>query len=168
MFRRFYPKEYLNSINDIDFASLKKMNVKGLIFDLDNTVAPFDIPEPDDGIIQYFSTLAEMGFKSCLLSNNKEARVLLFNKKLGLHAIHKAGKPKLKGINNALKLLETKPDETVLIGDQVFTDVWCGNRKGIYTILVKPIVQRDEFTVKLKRGIEKIIVNLYLKERGGL
>ncbi|MDR2904288.1 MAG: YqeG family HAD IIIA-type phosphatase [Clostridiales bacterium] len=169
MFKRFYPKTYLENIYQIDFARLKKNGVAGLIFDIDNTIAPFDIPEPDDRITDFFVKLTGMGFKVCLLSNNNEGRVALFNKKLKLFAIHSAGKPKLSGINKALGLLGTTPDQTVLIGDQVFTDIWCGNRKGIYTVLVKPIAQRDEWTVRLKRGAEKIVVKAYLAyiKKGG-
>lgn len=166
MFGRFYPIEYLDSIHHIDFAVLKHKGVVGLIFDLDNTIAPFDIPEPDDAIMQFFAQLTQSGFKICLLSNNSEARVTLFNKKLALFAVHRAGKPKLRGINNALAMMGTSPEQTVLIGDQIFTDIWCGNRKGLYTILVKPIAQRDELTVWFKRGIERIVVNAYLRKAG--
>jgi HAD superfamily phosphatase (TIGR01668 family) len=162
MLKRFYPKEYLDNIYQVNYTLLRINGVSGLIFDIDNTIAPFDIPEPDEKIIKFFNYLTTIGFKICFLSNNSEGRVTLFNKKLSLFAIHKAGKPKLKGVNKALELLGTPPEKTVLIGDQVFTDIWCGNRKGIYTILVKPIAQRDEWTVRLKRGVEKIVVKTYL------
>ena len=165
MLKRFFPNEYLDSIRDIDFESLKRKGIVSLIFDIDNTIAPFDVPEPDDDIIYFFANLTKMGFNICFLSNNNKDRVMLFNEKLKLHAVFKAGKPKLRGINSALELLGTGCECTVLVGDQVFTDIWCGNRRGLYTILVKPIANRDEFTVRLKRGIERLVVNYYLKKR---
>ncbi len=167
MFKRFYPMEYCDSIYAINYAALKSQGINGLIFDIDNTIAPFDIPEPDDGTVEFLSKLTGDGFKICLLSNNNEARVVLFNKRLGLHAVHRAAKPGLKGIGKALTLMQVSSDKTALIGDQVFTDVWCGNRKGLYTILVKPIANRDEFSVRLKRGLEKIVVDSYVKKQTG-
>lgn len=168
MLKRFYPAILLDSIYSIDYAALKNdFKIKGLIFDIDNTIAPYDISEPDEQIINFFLKLSEVGFKVCLLSNNNEKRVVLFNKKLNLHAVHRAAKPRLSGINKALALLGTGVSETALIGDQVFTDIWCGNRKGLYTILVKPISIRDEFTVRLKRGFEKIIINSYVRRTKG-
>ncbi len=134
---------------------------RALIFDLDNTLAPFDIVEPDEEIINFITDLKNKGFKVCLVSNNKGRRVEIFNQKLGLPIVSKAGKPKLGGITRAINLLESKKEECVMIGDQMFTDVWVGNRLGIVSILVKPIANRDEFTVKLKRGLERQVFKRY-------
>ncbi len=163
MLKRFYPTHYFESVKHIDYEALLKNGKKSLIFDLDNTLAPFDIVEPDEEIIQFIKNLKEKGFKVCLVSNNKGKRVEIFNKKLGLPIVSKAGKPKLGGITRAMNLLESKKEECVMIGDQMFTDVWVGNRLGIVSILVKPIANRDEFTVKLKRGLERQVFKRYQK-----
>ncbi len=161
MLKRFYPTHYFESVKHIDYDALLKNGRKSLIFDLDNTLAPFDIVEPNDEIIQFINGLKEKGFKVCLVSNNKGKRVEIFNQKLGLPIVSKAGKPKLGGITRAINLLESKKEECVMIGDQMFTDVWVGNRLGIVSILVKPIANRDEFTVKLKRGVERQVFKRY-------
>ena len=161
MLKRFFPQVYVDSIYDIAYEELLKQNIKGLIFDIDNTLAPFDVPTPDDRLIKFIQDLQQKGFKICLLSNNKQHRVDTFNS-LKLPAVAKAGKPKLTGVKTALSMLGTDSNNTVIIGDQVFTDVWCGNRMHMYTILVKPIAIRDEFTVKLKRGLEKIVIKIYM------
>lgn len=163
MFKRFYPTEYKESVQDIDYEYLKSKNICGLIFDLDNTLAPFDIEEPTQDIIDFVRGLEADGFNVCLVSNNKGTRVEVFNRKLGLKYVSKAGKPKKAGIMRGIELMGLEPRQCVMIGDQMFTDVWVGNRLGIHTILVKPIANRDEFTVKLKRGAEKIVFNMYLK-----
>lgn len=162
MLNIFYPKIYAKDITTIPYEKLLNKNISALIFDIDNTLVPFDIPEATDDIVEFFNNLKTMGFKVCLLSNNNKNRVELFNKKLGVPAVYKAKKPMFKGINMALKLLETKEENTAIIGDQVFTDIWCGNRKKMVTILVKPVANRDEFTVKLKRGIESLVIKSYL------
>ncbi len=158
---RFYPEYYVKSVYEIDYDELKRKGKIGLIFDLDNTLAPFDIEEPNEEIINFIEKLQKDGFKVCLVSNNKGNRVEIFNKNLKLVAVSKAGKPKTKGIKKALQKLNVSKDEGVMIGDQMFTDVWVGNRMAMTTILVKPIANRDEFTVKLKRGIEKKVFEAY-------
>ena len=163
MLKRFYPQQYLPSVYDINFDALFNDGKKFLLIDIDNTLAPHDVPEPDEKILNFFRGLAERGFKVCLISNNKPKRVELFNKSLGLCAVPKAGKPKRRAVLQALALLGGTVSEAALIGDQLFTDVWCGNRTGVYTVLVKPISARDEWTVKLKRLPEKFIFKFYLR-----
>jgi len=164
MLEFFYPDMYVRNINTVPYEKLLEKNIKGLIFDIDNTLVPFDIPQPTEEIISFFENLKEMGFKICLFSNNNQARVEFFNENLGLPAIFKARKPSSKGIKKALMLLGTTKENTAIIGDQIFTDVWCGNRQNMITILVKPVATRDEFTVKLKRGIERIVVKSYVRK----
>ncbi len=164
MFKRFFPDIYVDSIFHIQYEKLIKENKKGLVFDIDNTLVPFDIPHPTEKIIKLFEDLKEMGFKICLLSNNNHNRVIKFNENLKLPAVSKARKPTLRGINEAIRLLGLNPTQVVQIGDQVFTDVWCGNRLGLYTVLVRPVAERDEFTVKIKRGVEKFVINIYEKQ----
>ncbi len=165
MLKRFYPSIFVNSVYEIDYKSLKKQGITGLIFDLDNTLAPFDIIKPTKEIEQFINNLISDGFRVCIVSNNKGKRVEIFNAEMKLPYVSKAGKPKTKGIKNGIQQLGLKNEEVVMIGDQMFTDVWVGNRLGIYTILVKPICERDEFTVKLKRGLEKKVFNLYMKSQ---
>ncbi|MBZ4668522.1 MAG: YqeG family IIIA-type phosphatase, partial [Defluviitaleaceae bacterium] len=56
-------------------------------------------------------------------------------------------------------------NETALIGDQIFTDVWGGNKAGIKTILVVPVSERDEWVTKIKRGLERIVIKIYERQR---
>ncbi len=165
MLKRFYPRKFVKNVASINYDALLRANYDTLLFDLDNTIAPFDIHEPDDINIIFFKMLEDKGFKVCLVSNNKAKRVHMFNEKLQLPVVPKAGKPRKKGILKAIKLLDSSIERTVLVGDQLFTDVWVGNRIGLFTILVEPIANRDEFTVKLKRGVERLVFNQYLKHK---
>lgn len=158
-----YPDIYTKSIHTVPYNKLLNKGITALIFDIDNTLVPFDIPHAPEVIVSFLRGLEAQGFKICLLSNNNQQRVELFNEGLSYPAIHKAGKPRLAGINLAIELLDASPDQTAIIGDQIFTDVWCGNRKGITTILTRPVATRDEFTVKLKRGIERVVVKCFVK-----
>lgn len=156
---------YRAGINDIPYEELWREGLRGLIFDIDNTLVPFDVPEPTEPVIELFAGVRGMGFKVCLLSNNSGERVTAFNGRLNAFAVHKALKPRLKGLKRALNMMGVSAGETALIGDQLFTDILCGNRCGLYTILVKPVSDRDEFTVRLKRGTERLFMRRYFKGR---
>ena len=161
MFKRFYPKQYSQTLNDIDFAKLKESGISNLIFDLDNTLAPYYREEPEEREARFIAALIERGFKICILSNNREARVSAFCNKLGgVCTVAKSGKPSIKAAEKALALLGCAASEAAVIGDQLFTDIYCGNRAGIFTILIKPLY-KDEFTVRLKRPFEKIVFLFY-------
>ena len=159
--RYLFPKQAADSVFHIDFDTLWQKGIRGLVFDIDNTLATFDIPRPPAQIIEFLNNLAQKGFAIALLSNNSEKRVCIFSEGLGYPHIWKAGKPRLKGIAQAMAQLGLAKNQTAIIGDQIFTDILCGNRFGIHTILTKPIGKQDEWTVRLKRWPEKLVLKAY-------
>ena len=160
MIQQFYPDEWLDSAYVIDYEKLYKEGYRGLIFDIDNTLVPHGAPA-DERAIALFKRLREIGFSCCLLSNNKEPRVKMFNEKIGVSYIFKAGKPGKNGYEQAMRKIGTNKKTTVFIGDQLFTDVWGARRCGIYSILVQPIARHEEIQIVLKRYLEKIVLASY-------
>lgn len=165
MLKRFFPSDNADSIYNISYESLAERKIAGLIFDVDNTLVPYDVPHPTDEVVALFARLRGMGFKIALLSNNNGERLSLFNEKLRVTAVPKAGKPGSGGVEKALSEMGTSAENTVLIGDQVFTDIWCANRCDIYSILVKPISEREEFFIKPKRFLEGFVLRLYFSAK---
>ena len=113
--------------------------------------------------------LHEIGWHTIVLSNNKEPRVKMFATQAGTDYIYKAGKPGKDGYEHAMKQMGTNPQNTLFVGDQIFTDIWGANRVGIRTILVKPIHPKEEIQIVLKRYLEKIVLFFYrrkLKKEG--
>lgn len=161
----FLPDYYYESVYEIPYNELWARNIRGLIFDLDNTLAPSDTPRPPAKASALIKRLRRMGFQVCLLTNNTKKRMSVFNESLGL--IHEANamKPLTSGINRAMKAMGTDKNSTAIIGDQIFTDVWGGNNAKITTVLVKPISNRDFLTVKFKRLLEKPILKSYFKKK---
>ena len=98
---------------------------------------------------------------AAFVSNNDKERVELFNADLHLPAYYKAGKPFKKRIFMAIKDMGVSPKETVLMGDQVFTDVWAAHNAGIRAILLPPINDKRDFLTKFKRLLEKPILKKY-------
>lgn len=162
MLSRFYPGEYLDSTYEIDFDRLYTEGYRGIIFDIDNTLVPHGAPA-DERAKGLFAHLKELGYQCVLLSNNKEPRVKMFNDMVQVKYIFKAGKPSVRNYVKAMELMHTKKDNTLFVGDQIFTDVYGANRAGIRTILVKPIHPKEEIQIVLKRYLEKIVLFFYHK-----
>jgi len=99
MFERFFPDEYVVSTYVIPFERLYEEGYRGVIFDIDNTLVPHGAPA-DERACALFAHLKELGFSCCLLSNNKEPRVKMFNDGVQVQYIFKAGKPKCFGYEN--------------------------------------------------------------------
>lgn len=162
MLQMMYPDEYLESTYQIDFESLYKKGYRGILFDIDNTLVPHGAPA-DERAIVLFQRLREIGFQTCLISNNKEPRVKSFCDQVGSSYIFKAGKPLPKGYLEGIQKMGTSQKNTVFVGDQIFTDVLGAKRAELYTIMVKPIHPKEEIQIVLKRYLEKIVLFFYFR-----
>ncbi len=161
MAKFLFPSEYYNSTYSIDFEKYYRMGYRGLIFDIDNTLVPHNAMH-DDRSRELFKRLKSIGYKICFVSNNKEPRVKEFNKEVGGDYIFKAGKPKSAGFKKAMIKMGTNTENTLFVGDQLFTDIWGANNAHLHSILVKQIDKKEEIQIVLKRIIEKPIIWLYL------
>lgn len=169
MFRKFYPAEMADSSYDIDYEALYKKGYRGLIYDIDNTLVEHGA-DANEQVIELFKRLNAMGFRICLLSNNKAPRVRRFYKGVSikgvkLHYIFDAHKPVTKNYRKAMLLMRTTKKNTLFIGDQLFTDVYGANLAGIRSVLVKPINKREEIQIVLKRKLEKVVLHFYKRDR---
>lgn len=108
-----------------------------------------------------FSGFHEMGFATCLISNNKEPRVRPFADAMETPFVYKADKPSRRGYEEGMLRMGTDKTNTLFVGDQLFTDVWGANRTGMYSILTKPIDPHEEIQIVLKRYLEKIVLFFY-------
>ena len=168
MFESFFPDEYMVSTYAVPFERLYEKGYRGVIFDIDNTLVPHGAPA-DERARKLFLRLKDIGFSSCLISNNQEARVKMFNQDIGTKYICNAHKPSTKNYIRAMEIMGTDRTNTLFVGDQLFTDVWGAKRAGIHNILVKPIHPKEEIQIVLKRRLEKIVLHFYkksLKKKG--
>ena len=163
MLERFFPDEYMDSTYSIDFEKLYSQGFRGIIFDIDNTLVPHGAPA-DKRAEELFRRLKEIGFSCCLLSNNQYERVSSFNKNIQVHFIENAHKPGRKNYLKAMELMGTNLENTVFIGDQLFTDVLGGNLAGIYVILTAPISKVDRSTTKFTRKFENFVFRRLAKK----
>lgn len=163
MLEMFYPDEYLDSTYNIDFEEWYQRGYRGILFDIDNTLVPHGAPA-DDRAKVLFERLRSIGFQCCLISNNQLPRVKPFADEVGAMFLEDAHKPSGKGYQMAMKKLGTTTENTLFVGDQLFTDVYGARRTGITSILVKPIHPKEEIQIVLKRYLEKIVLFFYRRK----
>jgi HAD superfamily phosphatase (TIGR01668 family) len=154
------PDYYYESVFTVPYNDLRKQNIRGLIFDLDNTLALYTESRPTAKVSSLIKRLQRMGFVVSLLTNNVKKRADTFNEKMHLTAVHGGLKPFATGVRRAMAAMGTTPEETVMIGDQLLADVWAGKNAKITTILVKPM-GKDVITVRWKRGIERLMLKKF-------
>lgn len=158
LLKRFLPNEYVKSIFSINPAVLKEKGIKGIITDLDNTLVEWDRPYATPELIDWLEELKNHDMKVTIVSNNNEKRVGDFSNPLNIPFIHRARKPSRKAFMRAVKEMGLSREETVIIGDQLLTDVFGGKRAGFYTILVVPVAQSDGFFTRFNRMVERRIM----------
>lgn len=161
MLSKFIPDGHFPTYAALTPALLREAGVRVLLLDIDNTLAPYEVPVPDDALRAWFAALGEAGIRVAFVSNNNRARVELFNRDLGYPAYPRAGKPSRRSLRRALSDLGAVPSEAALLGDQIFTDVYAAKRLGLHAYTVPPIRdKRDPFT-RFKRLLERPVYRAY-------
>ncbi|MFJ7727020.1 YqeG family HAD IIIA-type phosphatase [Neobacillus sp. NPDC097160] len=164
MLKQFLPNEHVKSILNISPAELKSRGIKGIITDLDNTLVEWDRPTATPQLIKWFDEIKKHNILVTIVSNNNEERVKAFSDPLQIPFIFRARKPMVPAFYRAISQMGIKKEETVVIGDQLLTDVLGGNRSGFHTILVVPVAQTDGFWTKFNRFAERRILNWFRKK----
>ncbi len=143
MFKVFVPDLKLDSIYDIKPELLSRKNIRLLLMDLDNTISPYSGSEPSESLTRWKEELLSAGVGLHIVSNTKTDRAKRFAGLWGVPYVDCAKKPFSDTIEKIIAKMGGKLEETALVGDQIFTDVWAANRAGILSIAVKPIELRN-------------------------
>ncbi|MCI8349875.1 MAG: YqeG family HAD IIIA-type phosphatase [Oscillospiraceae bacterium] len=161
----FSPTWYFEKIEDVSPEFLRENGVSALILDVDNTLTTHDNPMPKAGVAVWLEKMRAAGITMMILSNNKVERVRPFAKALGLPCIPNGKKPLPDGIRRTLHAMGTQREKTIVVGDQVFTDVLAGKWSGLRTLLVEPIQPEATAFFRFKRAMEKICLAGYHRKR---
>lgn len=165
MFKMLMPKLRVDTVYDIDLEGLYAQGYRGIITDLDNTLVGAKAPDATPELIEWFARVKEVGFKLIIVSNNNLNRVSVFATPLDIQYVHSARKPSNVPFRKAMNMMGLTPKETMVVGDQMLTDVFGGNRLGLYTVLVLPISIDDEgFMTRFNRRVERIAVTSLSKK----
>ena len=158
----FRPNIYKKNIFDIDYEYLKKQGIRCLIFDLDNTLGLISHKSCPDEAKKLINKLKK-DFLVIINSNNTKRRLKPYMDELGIDGVAWSMKPSIKGLISIKSRYHLKKKEMCMIGDQIVTDILCGNRFRIMTILVDPLGEKDLKITGLNRKIEAKIVKRYEK-----
>ena len=165
LFDSLYPTKYYESSYIIDYEKLYEKGYRGIIYDLDNTLVPHGAPA-DERALELMDRLKSIGYTIFFLSNNRKERVEMFNEKIGALYLCKASKPNKRGYLKAAEMMNLDPSKILVVGDQIFTDIWGANMAGMRSCLVMPIDRSsDEIQIVIKRMLEKVVLIPYLKKK---
>ena len=156
---RLKPTYVVEHVTDINLEDLKAEGIRGLIFDLDNTIMAPKTGELTKEIEGWLNVVKN-DFKISIVSNNpREHYVQEAAQLVGAPAYAKAKKPGTEVAAKALKEMDLLPSQVVMIGDRPLTDIWVGQRLGMITILVDPLIKHEEIAiVKFLRKLERIFI----------
>ncbi len=154
---QYVPDAYQENIFKVNYELLKSKGIKCLLFDLDNTIAPYNKKECTIEVKELFDKLKKE-FNVFIFSNSPKCRVSMFGSQLGIGYVYSARKP---ANNNFIKFLNDNKyieNEVAIIGDQMVTDIKGGNNVGIISVLVNPMSDYDPIWTKIGRLREKKIM----------
>lgn len=149
------PFAYAKNIFEIELNFYKKLGVKYLLMDLDNTLDSYLAEEPTERAIIFISKLKENNITPIIISNNKGPRVKKYSECLGINYLPKSGKPFSSKIKKYMTENGINPNEAIMVGDQLATDIKAAKGAGIKNILVDKIVEEDQKVTKFNRFFEK-------------
>lgn len=162
----FTPDFMFGHYWEVTPAFLAEQGIRALLIDIDNTLAPYEMPDPDDDIRAWFRELDEHGIKAAFVSNNHPPRVERFNETIGIPAYPDSGKPGRKMLLLAMERLGASGRETAVLGDQLLTDAFAGKRLGLRAIIVPPIKDKTNAFFRFKRFLERKYIRRYAKRNG--
>lgn len=160
------PDRMFENIYQITPDLLKSENVNTVIFDVDNTIAPYSVAYPTAEMAEYLFSLRDSGINVAFASNNNGVRIEEFNRTLGFFSVSKAKKPSRRAVRQIMREFGTSTQNTLVIGDQIFTDCLCAHRSGVRAFIVEPIDPKGEnFFIKMKRWFEKPSIWYYKRRK---
>src|SRR5690606_36631502 len=140
--------------------------IRGIITDLDNTLVSAKTALATKELVEWLDKVRKMGIDVVIVSNNNQSRVGAFSSSLNLPYIFAAKKPTQKAFKQAINMLDLPASQIVMIGDQMMTDVFGGNKMGLFTVLVQSIAPHEEgICTRINRRLEKVAISR-LRKRG--
>jgi HAD superfamily (subfamily IIIA) phosphatase, TIGR01668 len=164
MLQKLCPRVQAESVLELDLSELQKVGIRGIIFDLDNTLVEWKQENITPEVIKLVSRFKDAGFKMCILSNALEHRVEAVANLLEIPYVSRAAKPRKLPFKKALEYMDTEPEETAVVGDQLFTDILGGNRMELYTIWTPPLSDTEFISTKAVRQIERLVIKRFRRK----
>ncbi len=161
----FIPDMMFDCIYDITPEFFAECGIRAVVLDIDNTLVTYGMAKPTPEVLSWIESLRAGGLFVAIASNNHKERVELFNEEIGAFVTWESKKPFAKSVHMAAEHFGVKENEIAIIGDQIFTDVWCARNAGSYAILVVPLKYKENLFFRFKRMCEKPFIRAYKKKK---
>lgn len=120
-------------------------HIKGIVLDVDETLVPISMPQITAELLLWIESVRAVIPQIWLVSNNvSETRIQRIAEALNVPYITGAGKPSRRKLRRAVEAMNLPAENVAMVGDRLFTDVLAGNRLGMFTVIVKPMVDPAE------------------------
>ncbi|NJO58093.1 MAG: YqeG family HAD IIIA-type phosphatase [Richelia sp. RM2_1_2] len=131
------------SILNLTPEIIQQYELKGLVLDVDETLVPVTIAFASNELLDWVNQIRPL-VKIWLVSNNiSENRIGSIARSLDLPYYLGAVKPSRRKIKQALEQMDLPAHQVAMVGDRLFTDIVVGNRLGMFSVLVEPIIHPD-------------------------
>ena len=129
-----------SSVLTITPELIHEYQLKGLVLDVDETLVPIKNDRISEDLQQWVNQIRQVASLWLVSNNLMETRIARIAEALDLPYIAGAAKPSRRKLRQAVKSMELPVEQLAMVGDRLFTDVLAGNRLGMFTILVEPVV----------------------------
>lgn len=164
--KQLIPDYMFDHYHDVTPTFLHDIGVCALLIDIDNTLAPYEQPDPDARHYAWVAAMRQAGIALAFVSNNHRERVERFAAPLGVDAYWDAHKPLRKTLDKAMAAMGSTVENTAMLGDQLLTDAYAGKHIGLRTLIVLPIRDKRSLFVRFKRRIERPYLRRYRMQQG--
>jgi len=161
MDRYLKPDVYCLDLLKIDFQQYYRAGFRLVLLDVDNTMSRHGASQPDAYARHLVNQIQAAGLDCRIVSNAGKKRIGSFAAALNLPFIARARKPSTKAIKISCRQAHVQPGQTLMIGDQILTDIAAGRRAGCLAILVHPRFKQEAWNVRLKRYFERLFYHRY-------
>ncbi|MFC4653111.1 YqeG family HAD IIIA-type phosphatase [Lactococcus nasutitermitis] len=151
----YKPDFMVEAVYQLEAKSLMAQGISAVMVDLDNTLIAWNNPDGTPELLDWLDEMRKNEIKVIVVSNNNHERVARAVEKFDVDFISRAMKPFALGINKALARFDEKPEQVVMVGDQLMTDIRAAHRAGVKSILVKPLVTSDAWNTQFNRWRER-------------
>ncbi|MGL4952535.1 MAG: YqeG family HAD IIIA-type phosphatase [Culicoidibacterales bacterium] len=156
--KRFYPTQAIQHYSELDLAKLEEQGITMIVSDLDNTLVADGEITVSPQLADWLAALRAKRIKIIIVSNNKsEKRVKDFAEPLGLEYYYKARKPNPQIYHHIFSKHQQLPQQTLMLGDRLTTDIYGGNKMGMRTVLVEPIDPAEPLGIRMMRVLERVL-----------
>jgi len=161
--KKLTPDKMVKGFADVTPEMLREMGIRGLICDIDNTLATYDDEDMPEAVDSWIKMMNGAGIGIAFVSNNTCERVERFIGGRSIHGFPDAHKPGISCFKAAAEKIGCADGGAAVLGDQLLTDALAAHRAGLSAIIVPPIKDRTGTFFRFKRWLEGPYIRKYLK-----